>query len=280
MSPRTLAPNPPTIDCPPPLKLVTSPSIRIGVVLSAGGLRGAAHLGVLRKLTASAVPLDVIVGVSAGAVIAAYYAAVGLTVEEMIADARVFRGRHLVAHSLNLRSHRWLAALLEPLAGVIPSRLRQLESGRFERLHHGVHAIGVVCHDLTHGRPRYLSTADHGAVPLYDAVATSASIPSMFPSRPIEYGGRVCEFTDGGVSDSLPVGFARTAGLDATHLVVSDCRSRGAPMLERPDAVYIRPSLGTTRVLRAPRASLLAAVAAGERAVTDAMVTRIRGWLY
>ena len=258
---------------------MTSPAVRIGLVLSAGGLRGAAHLGVLRKLTASGVPLDVIVGVSAGAVVAAYYAAVGLTVEQMVADARVLRGRHLVAHSLNLRSRRWLAALLEPFAGVIPSRLRQLESGRFDRLHHGIRTIGVVCHDLTHECPRYLSTAEHGAVPLYDAVATSASIPSMFPSRPIEYAGRMCEFTDGGVSDSLPAGFARTAGLDATHLVVSDCRSRGAPMADRPDEVYVRPSLGTTRILRAPRASLLAAVAAGERAVTDAMLTKIRSWL-
>ncbi len=74
--------------------------MRIGLVLSAGGLRGAAHLGVMRKLLAHDIPIDVIVGASAGAVVAAYYAAVGLTVDELIDDARGFKGRHLVAHSL------------------------------------------------------------------------------------------------------------------------------------------------------------------------------------
>jgi len=46
-------------------------SPRIGLVLSGGGLRGAAHVGVLQQLVAHAIPIDVIVGASAGAVIAA-----------------------------------------------------------------------------------------------------------------------------------------------------------------------------------------------------------------
>ena len=114
-------------------------------MLSAGGLRGAAHLGVLRRLSAANIPLDSIVGVSAGAVIAAYYAAVGLNTNELIDEAVLFKGRHLVAHSLNLRTHRRLRWFFEPLAGVIPRRLRQLESCRFDQLHHGIRSIGVVC---------------------------------------------------------------------------------------------------------------------------------------
>ena len=65
--------------------------VRLGVVLSAGGLRGAAHVGVLRQLIRHGIPIDVIVGVSAGAVIAAYYAAVGLDLDELVADAERFR---------------------------------------------------------------------------------------------------------------------------------------------------------------------------------------------
>ena len=72
---------------------------RIGLVLSAGGLRGAAHLGVMRKLLAHDIPLDIIVGTSVGAVVAAYYAAVGLTIDELIHDVRGFKGRHLVART-------------------------------------------------------------------------------------------------------------------------------------------------------------------------------------
>ena len=41
--------------------------VRVAVVLSAGGLRGAAHAGVLRQLVRHGIRIDAIVGVSAGA---------------------------------------------------------------------------------------------------------------------------------------------------------------------------------------------------------------------
>lgn len=253
---------------------------RIGLVLSAGGLRGAAHLGVLRRLVATGIRLDVIVGVSAGAVVAAYYAAVGLTMETLIGDARVLKGRHLVAHSVALRCPRWLRPVIEPFAGIIPRRLHQLESSRFSQLRHGISSIGIVCHDLTHDCARYLATGAHAGVSLYDAVATSASIPSMFPARSIEYEGQECEFTDGGLSDALPIGFARGPALGATHVIASDCRSRCAEHdhHDTADVAYVRPQLEDTGVLRAPRASLLKAVAAGEAAVTPETIERIKGW--
>jgi predicted acylesterase/phospholipase RssA len=61
---------------------------RVAVVLSAGGLRGAAHIGVLRQVIRHGVALDALLGVSAGAVVAAYYAAVGLSLDELISDAQ------------------------------------------------------------------------------------------------------------------------------------------------------------------------------------------------
>ena len=253
---------------------------RVSLVLSAGGLRGAAHLGVLRRLTASNIPLNSSVGVSAGAVIAAYYAAVGLSTEELINEAAHFKGRHLVAHSLNLRTHRWFRSFIEPFAGVIPTRLRQLESSRFDQLHHGVGSIGVVCHDLTHNCPRYLTTRSHGNISLYNAVATSASIPNMFPPRPIDFEGKHCNFADGGISDALPILFAQSSEFDATHIIASDCRTHG----DRPqyanhqNCAYIRPVLDSTTVLRAPRNSLIEAVIAGENAVTDKILNQIQSW--
>lgn len=253
---------------------------RIGLVLSAGGLRGAAHLGVLRRLATAGIHLDSIVGVSAGAVIAAYYAAVGLTIDDLIADAKVFRGRHIVAHSLNLRSWQWFRWIFDPFAGIIPRRLRQLQSAQFDELHHGMRAIGVVCHDLTHNCPRYLASGAHDTVSLYDAVATSASVPSMFPPRPIVFKGQQCEFTDGGLSDALPIEFARSQAIGATHVIVSDCRSRGErpKNTEHPNCVYVRPNLKGTAVLRAPRASLLLTVEAGEAALTTSAIAQIRKW--
>ena len=271
-------------------------------MLSAGGLRGAAHLGVMRKLLAYDIPIDVIVGASAGAVVAAYYAAVGLTVDELIDDARGFKGRHLVAHSLAQRvvtpslarrvvtpslARRALSpltSLVRGWSGVIPQRLAQLQAGRFDRLHHGVSCLGVVCHDLTHRRPRYLSTVSDGGVRLYEAVATSASVPNLFPPLPVTYDGVVCQFTDGGLSDSLPVRFAGQPGLDAKRVIVSDCRrhrsSEGRVDRLQTDAavIYLRPDLHRTSTLRAPRASLLEAVEAGEATVTDEVISEVRQW--
>jgi predicted acylesterase/phospholipase RssA len=118
--------------------------VRIGVVLSAGGLRGAAHVGVLRRLVAESIPIDVLVGVSAGAVIAAYYAAAGLSLDELASDAVNFRGHHLLLHSVNVQLRRRFERALAHRCGVIPDRLRQLESARFDTLHHGVSGLLIV----------------------------------------------------------------------------------------------------------------------------------------
>src|SRR5438552_14285676 len=112
--------------------------MRVGIVLSGGGLRGAAHLGVLRLIARHQVPVSVMVGVSAGAIIAAYYAGVGLSVHEMIDEAPVFRGRHILMHGLTLRSHAALKPYLRRFCGIIPQRLEQLEAASFTRLHYGV----------------------------------------------------------------------------------------------------------------------------------------------
>ena len=156
--------------------------VRVAVVLSGGGLRGTGHIGVLQQLVAHKIPIDIIVGSSAGAVVAAYYAAVGLTLDELISDAREFRGRHLLAHSLNVRLGRQLDHVLRRASGLIPMRLEQLEGATFDRLHHGVGGIGVVCHDLKSRRPCYFSTGRDRGVCVSDVVRASASIPYLFPA--------------------------------------------------------------------------------------------------
>ena len=47
---------------------------RIGLVLSGGGARGAAHIGVLKVLEENHVPVDAIAGTSMGAVVGGLYA--------------------------------------------------------------------------------------------------------------------------------------------------------------------------------------------------------------
>jgi len=255
--------------------------VRIGVVLSAGGLRGAAHAGVLRQLVRHGVPLHSIVGVSAGAIVAAYYAAVGLDLDEMIADAGAFRGRHLLTHSLSVHCGPWLASRLHRWCGVIPDRLQQLEAANFDRLHHGVGRLGIVCHDLSTGRPRYFGTGFDQHVTLNDVVRASASIPRLFPVVAVSAGGDELRLTDGGVSDPVPLTFAQQPAMDATHVIVSDCRwlEKGVRPPTDTRSVWIRPLIRATGTLWSPREGLLATVRDGEAAVSSEILRVIMGWL-
>jgi NTE family protein len=258
--------------------MTTPDRVRIGLVLSCGGLRGAAHLGVLRQLIRHRISVDVVVGASAGAIIAAYYAAVGLTVEEMIGDAPRFLGRHIIMHGLTLRAHPRMKPLLRRFCGVIPRRLAQLEQAHFGQLHHGIAQIGIVCHDTIRNRPFYFSTDRHHGARLSEIAKASAAFPGAMPARLVTVGGQDYRFIDGGISDSLPIGFARAPGMDATHLIVSDCRFRATPA-SGENLVYIRPDMDGMRSFRAPRATLMEAVRAGEAAMTDSVMNQIRAWL-
>jgi NTE family protein len=251
---------------------------RIAVVLSAGGLRGAAHVGVLRQLIRHGIPVDAIVGVSAGAVIAAYYAAVGLDVDELIADAEKFRGRHLLTYSLNVHLDYRFERALGPWCGVIPDRLRQLERASFDRLHHGVQRLGIACHDLSAGRPCYFWTGSEERAELHTVVRASASIPHLFPAVPLECQQQRYRLTDGGISDPVPLGFSRGPHIGATHVIVSDCRWIGTMPPTDDRTVWIRPRMPDTGTLWSPRRGLRSAVRNGEAAVTDDVLAQIETW--
>jgi NTE family protein len=253
-------------------------TIRVGLVLSAGGLRGAAHVGVLRALIRHGVPIDVVVGVSAGAIIGAYYAAVGLSLDELNEDAETFRGRHLMAYSLNVHLDYRFEATLARYCGVIPNRLRQLESASFERLHHGIQCLGITCHDVDRGQPRYFWTGRRHNPNLSDVVRASASIPRLFPAVPVVCDEQEYRLVDGGISDPVPVAFARGPALGATHVIVSDCRWIGHVPAVDQNTVWIRPRMARTGTLWSPRRGLLAAVSDGEAAVTDRVLSRIEAW--
>ena len=252
--------------------------MRVGLVLSGGGLRGAAHLGVLRNLVRHHIPIHVIVGVSAGAIIAAYYAAVGLTANELIGDAPSLRGRHLVMHGVTLRAHTSLKPYLRRFCGIIPERLSQLERARFDVLHHGVERLGIVCHDVAANRPRYFSTLDHGGMSVSDIARASAAVPGVFPPKVVTVGRETMRLADGGIGDSLPIDFARSPLLGATHLIVSDCRMTATPPPENDRLVYVRPELDGLRTMHGPRTALMKAVWRGEAAVTRPLIARVERW--
>ena len=56
---------------------------KFGLALSGGGIRGVAHIGVLKALDEIGLKPDIVSGVSAGAIVGAMYAD-GRSVEEMV----------------------------------------------------------------------------------------------------------------------------------------------------------------------------------------------------
>ena len=58
---------------------------KVGLVMSGGGARGLAHIGVIKALEENEIPIDYVTGTSMGAIVAALYA-MGYSPDEMIAS--------------------------------------------------------------------------------------------------------------------------------------------------------------------------------------------------
>ena len=168
----------------------------LGVVLSGGGARALAHLGVLEELRAAGLEFDRIAGVSMGSLVAAT-AAAGFTNEDMYAAFE----RAFVAERRN-PIHDFVLPAYSVLRGARARSVLRETFGerRIEEL--PLRFFCLSC-DLV-ARERVV----HRTGPVVDAVYPSFAIPGVFP--PVATGdGRL--LVDGGVLDNLPVAsMART----------------------------------------------------------------------
>jgi len=73
---------------------------KIGLALSGGGARGFAHVGVLKVLAESGIPIDVIAGTSAGSIVGGAFAA-GMSADEVMTMASRVRWGNMVRPSLS-----------------------------------------------------------------------------------------------------------------------------------------------------------------------------------
>jgi NTE family protein len=179
---------------------------RIAVVLGGGGLKGFAHIGVLRAVEERGIDPQLYAGTSIGSLMAAA-AAGGMPNDEMAARAMGLRRRDLfrINHIRMLMERMRAPAIYleEPLREVCrmvvpPAKFNQLP----KRL-----LVNTV--DAERGTQLVwgLPGLDHAAV--QDAVYASCALPGLFP--PGRVAGRLC--FDGGVIDNLPVNIA-SVGMD------------------------------------------------------------------
>ncbi len=173
---------------------------RIGLALGGGAARGFAHIGVIQALEAAGIKVDLVVGTSAGSLVAALLAH-GNTGAEMASLALTMDESALTDWAY-------------PGRGV----LRGEALARFARLHTGGLTIeqmklplGIVATDLASGTGVLFQRGDTGA-----AVRASSAVPAVF--QPVKIGER--EFVDGGLVAPVPVRYARQMG--ATMVIAVD----------------------------------------------------------
>ena len=158
---------------------------KTGLVLSGGGARGFAHLGVLQALNEAGIFPDIISGTSAGALVGVLYAD-GYTPREILAIM------NWASRFDFMRPAMPREGLLQ-INGIIKILKANLRAKTFEELRI---PLFVSATDLNNGKSVYFSEGY-----LIEPVIASASIPVLF--QPVKIGK--ISYVDGGVLDNLPI---------------------------------------------------------------------------
>jgi NTE family protein len=185
---------------PTPVAAIKKP-LKIGLALGGGAARGFAHVGVIAVLEEAGLKPQLVVGTSAGSLVAALYASgktsaqlqqTALNMEEVaitdwmlpIFGRGMFRGEALARYVNELVANR----SIENMAI----------------------SLGIVATDLGNGQAVLFQRGDTGA-----AVRASSAVPAVFV--PVKIGAR--EYVDGGLVSPVPVRFARQMGADVVIAV-------------------------------------------------------------
>lgn len=177
---------------------LTQPQTRIALVLGGGGLKGFAHIGVLRALQEHGIQPTLFAGTSIGALIAAAHVT-GTSVDELreraigLRKRDVFRINHVGMLLERMRSPA--IYLEEPMRTLTRSVVPHV---RFDDI--GTTLL-VNTVDIERGTQVVWGLPGHRDVYVDDAVYASCALPGFFPPGRVD--GRVC--VDGGTIDNLPV---------------------------------------------------------------------------
>jgi NTE family protein len=170
----------------------------IGLALGGGAARGFAHIGVIKALESQGIFPNLVVGTSAGSVIAALYAS-------------GYRGTELQKIALSLDEAAitdWALPFSGRFGGMIKGDALQTMVNRLvknQTIENMSMPLGIVGTDLQTGNGILFQRGDTG-----QAVRASCSIPGVFQPTIIQ--GR--EYVDGGLVSPVPVRYAKQMGAD------------------------------------------------------------------
>lgn len=197
-----IAPNTPTVPSVKPLDLPNGvlplPKIppRIGLALGGGAARGFAHVGVIQVLEEAGIRPSLVVGTSAGSLVAAIYAS-GKSGSQLQQIALTMEEATFTDWTLPIFNNGMLRgdALARYVNGQVGSKL----------IENMPMPLGVVATDLQTGQGVLFQRGDTGT-----AVRASSAVPAVF--LPVKISGR--EYVDGGLVSPVPVRFARQMGAE------------------------------------------------------------------
>jgi len=163
---------------------------KISLALGGGGMKGFAHIGVLRQLEKEGFQIQAIAGTSAGGIVGALYA-YGIPTEEIQDFSKSLNYSELFS-----RSPHDPPSLLG-LGGLYEKIKKILGDATFNdtKIHFAVTSV-----DIHSGDEVIIHKGG-----LVDAVMATTAIPGIFPAK--ELAG--CTLVDGGVLDPVPVNIAR-----------------------------------------------------------------------
>jgi NTE family protein len=217
----------------------------VALVLGGGGLKGFAHIGVLRALEERGVRPVLLAGTSIGALIAAAYVR-GQTVDDMEKHALSLKKPDLFRiNHMGMVLKRLLAPALyleQPLQAIVDDLV---PDGTFRDL-----AVPLLVNtvDLERGSQVVWGLPGLMDVRVADAVYASCALPGFFPPRVI--GGRTC--VDGGVMHNVP---AQAAARDVDAIIAVDVGSSSLTATRRIKekgfaAIYMRSAQVMMRSLQ------------------------------
>ncbi len=206
---------------------------KIGLVLSGGGARGFAHIGVLKVLEQNNVPIDYIVGTSMGSIVGGVYA-LGLTPEDIetsvtgidwdkVFDDFARRSQKRFRRKLDDYDFFGIKRIgitedgLEIPPGIIEGQQIELALDRlaypgfgiedFDKLSIPYRAIAT---DIETGKPFVIKNGN-----IARAMRASMSIPGALPAITID--GKL--LVDGGIANNIPIDIVRNMGADIVIVV-------------------------------------------------------------
>lgn len=178
--------------------------MKIGLVLSGGGIRGVAHIGVIKALDELGVKFDIVSGTSAGSIVGALYA-YGYSPDEIfqfITTTRFFRSMR--------PAWKWTGIL--SMHGLKEILLKHIPENNFDALKHPLY---VAATEMREGKVHYFSSGE-----LVPAVLSSCCVPAIFDPFIVNNG----LYVDGGILDNLPVQVIRDK---CDFIIASHCNHIG-----------------------------------------------------